>query len=268
MFRPFKETRRFAFQVGNLVRHGCWNPYGHTRRTRKPRLLKRKPELEIDSPLAFVVAELGRSADEFFFVQIGAFDGISDGWFRELIVNNRWHGILVEPQPEAFRRLQQTYADQPQLKFRNVAIGRAAGEATMYTLRTGASQVTSFDYQHLVRHLKRTADIIPIRVPCLTLHELLAEAGFRCLDLLQIDAEGFDAEIIRSIDFGALKPSIIRYEHRNLLSRDHDRLLEMLAGQGYRFILEDGNTIACLTRSLCQNKNSSPSGQGTKVRAA
>jgi FkbM family methyltransferase len=255
MRRVVKETRRLAFQLRNLVRYGRLNPYGHTRRARKPAALKRRPELEIDSPLEFLVSHLGRPVGEFFFVQIGAYDGVSDGWFRELIVRNRWRGILVEPQPEAFRKLKLTYADQPQLIFRNAAIGKQSGEVTMYSLRTGPSQVTSFDRQHLVRHMKRQTDIIEIRVPCVTLHDLLAEAGCRELDLLQIDAEGYDAEIIRSIDFHTLQPAIIRYEHRNLLQSNHNRLIETLADHGYRFILEDGNTIACLTEQARERAN-------------
>lgn len=258
MQRIVKETRRLGFQLRNLVRHGRLNPYGHTRRGRKPPILKRHPELEIDSLLEFVIAGLGKPMDEFFFVQIGAFDGVSDGWFRTLITDNRWRGILVEPQPGAFAKLQETYSDQPQLAFRNVAIGAQTGEATMYTMRTGPSQVTSLDYQHLVRHLKQTADIVPIRVPCLTLTDLLSEAGCRALDLLQIDAEGYDAEIIRSLDLRSLKPSIIRYEHRNLLSRDHSQLIEQLAEHGYRFLLEDANTIACLPQR-CRLPGQQPS---------
>ena len=261
MLRLLKESRRLGFQLRNLFRHGRLNPYGHTRRTRKPRILKRRPGLEIDSPLEFVISHLGRPADEFFFVQIGAFDGVGDDWLRTLIASNHWRGILVEPQAEAFRKLQETYADQSQLIFRNVAIGAKTGEVTMYSLRTGPSQVTSFDYQHVVRHLKRTADIVQISVPCLTLHDLLAEAGCATLDFLQIDAEGYDAEIIRSIDFLALKPSIIRYEHRNLLERDHSELIELLAEQGYRFMLEDANTIACLPQA-----NRPCSGQQPAVR--
>ncbi|MCE9555985.1 MAG: FkbM family methyltransferase [Planctomycetes bacterium] len=251
MQRIVKESRRLGFQLRNLLRYGRLNPYGHTRRGRKPPILKRHPELEIDSLLEFVIAGLGKPADDFFFVQIGAFDGISDGWFRTLITDNHWRGILVEPQPGAFAKLQQTYSDQPQLTFRNVAIGAKTGEATMYTMRTGPSQVTSFHYQHLVRHLKQTADIVPIKVPCLTLTDLLSQAGCRTLDLLQIDAEGYDAEIIRSLDFRVIKPSIIRYEHRNLLSNDHSKLIEQLAEHGYRFMLEDANTIACLPQDCC-----------------
>jgi len=268
MYRVIKETRRLGFQLHNLVHHGRLNPYGHTRRSRKPRVLKRHPEWEIDSPLEYVIAGLGREAGEFFFVQIGAFDGVSDGWFRELITHNRWRGILVEPQPEAFRRLRQTYADQPQLIFKNAAIGATRGEATMYSLRTGPSQVTSFDYQHIVRHLKHKADIVQIRVPCLTLSDLLADAGCSALDLLQIDAEGYDAEIIRSLDFRELKPAIIRYEHRNLISRDHDLLLEQLAEHGYRFLLEDANTIACLPQGAGKGAYQPSFFQPTKLRVA
>jgi len=85
------------------------------------------------------------------------------------------------------------------------------------------------------------------RVPCWTLETLLAKAKApRGVDLLVIDAEGWDYEIIRSIDFAAVRPRIIRYEHQVLSERDRNACLALLAAQGYRFLLEDADTTAIL----------------------
>src|SRR4051794_34187199 len=66
------------------------------------------------------------------FVQVGAHDGRSDDPLRKHILANRWSGVLVEPQPEMFRLLQQNYSDQPQLRFANVALARSDGPTTLY----------------------------------------------------------------------------------------------------------------------------------------
>ena len=66
---------------------------------------------------------------------------------------------------------------------------------------------------------------------------------------VQIDAEGMDYQIIRSIDFQRIKPAIIRYEHMVLHERDRDACLELLEGHGCRFLLEDSDTTAYLGRS-------------------
>ena len=77
-----------------------------------------------------------------------------------------------------------------------------------------------------------------------TLHSLFEKHQIQELDLLQIDAEGFDYEIIRSIDFAKTKPAIIHYEHMVLSQADRNACLELLAENGYRFFLEDSDTLA------------------------
>ena len=71
-----------------------------------------------------------------------------------------------------------------------------------------------------------------------------AAAGLERVDLVQIDAEGFDWPIIRSIDFARLRPAIIRFEYRNMPARDADACLELLAAHGYRFLIEPRDIIA------------------------
>ena len=66
------------------------------------------------------------------------------------------------------------------------------------------------------------------------------------VDLVQIDAEGHDYEIIRSIGFDAVPPAIFRYEHALLSERDRNACLALLAKEGYRFLLEDFDTTAVL----------------------
>jgi len=71
----------------------------------------------------------------------------------------------------------------------------------------------------------------------------------RDIDLLQIDAEGYDYEIIRSIDFDTVKPAIIHYEHMVLSEADRNACLELLASHGYRIVLQDNDTLAYRDRS-------------------
>jgi hypothetical protein len=72
----------------------------------------------------------------------------------------------------------------------------------------------------------------------------LQTAGLSHVDILQIDAEGYDWAIIRSINFERLRPRILRFEYRNLSPRDADQCLDLLASHGYRFIIETRDIIA------------------------
>jgi hypothetical protein len=64
------------------------------------------------------------------------------------------------------------------------------------------------------------------------------------IDLLQIDAEGHDWPILRSIDFSQLRPAIVRFEYRNMRPGDADACLVHLAAHGYRFLIETSDIIA------------------------
>jgi FkbM family methyltransferase len=218
-----------------------------TPRARKPRYLRKFPDLEIACCLDFIAAHHSTNESEFFFVQIGAFDGVTRDPVYELVRKRGWRGVLVEPQVEAFELLKKNYAGQEGLQFFNVAVGPCDGEITFFTDPGGMSESGSLIRRHTVKPgLGRTRPEAR-RVPCWTLATLLREARApAAIDLLQIDTEGFDYEIIRSIAFDQLRPPIIRYEHVLLSERDRNACLELLAGQGYRFLLEDGDTTAYL----------------------
>lgn len=209
-----------------------------------PPRVTRQPELCIGSWLPFVVAHEMLRKRDLTFLQIGAFDGVADDDLHDLIKAHRLRGLLVEPQPAAFARLQQTYADQPQVALLQAAIAEQQGVRELYGRRNEATMAASFDRGHLVRHGIPQCDIVAMPVACHTVASALGAAGLDHVDLLQIDAEGYDWPIIRSIDFSRLRPAIVRFEYRNMRPRDADACLKHLAGYGYRFLVEPRDIIA------------------------
>jgi hypothetical protein len=61
---------------------------------------------------------------------------------------------------------------------------------------------------------------------------------------LQIDAEGYDFKILKTLDFNKLKPKFINYE-RVLLQEDEQACREMLEAQGYR-LFDWGQDTLCI----------------------
>ncbi len=240
-----KETRRVLAQFGNVLGYGQFNPFPRTQRKAKPKILRTQPDWEISSSLEFLTTHVIQQRDTPFFVlQIGAFDGDFDDPIAGLIRKYGWRGLLVEPQPRAFEQLRKNYSDQTQLTFENAAIGDHDGTVKLYTMKDATSPLASFEHRHLVRHAQQPNDIIEHQVCSLTLSSLLQRHGIQHVDLLQIDVEGYDGQIIRSIDSSVLNPPIIRYEHANLLEAERCACIELLASRGYRFLLEDSDTIA------------------------
>lgn len=211
-----------------------------------PPLLTHRPDLLVRSWLPFVVAHELMQNPELTFLQIGAFDGVADDDLRDLITMYRLRGVLVEPQPAAFARLERTYRDQPQVTLLQAAIAEREGTRELYCRRGEASMAASFDRDHLLRHGIPEDEIVAQPVACQTVESALRAAGLNHVDLLQIDAEGYDWPIIRSIDFAALRPAVVRFEYRHMRPRDADACLEFLAAHGYRFLIEPRDIIAHL----------------------
>jgi hypothetical protein len=72
---------------------------------------------------------------EFFFVQIGAYDGLKSDPILAFVRDRRWRGILVEPQPDVFEKLKRNYANIPNVIFENLAIAAWEGSLPLYKLR-------------------------------------------------------------------------------------------------------------------------------------
>ena len=149
-------------------------------------LFDRRPRaaLEFDDVICRRMIEHGTALT---FLQVGAFDGVSNDPLRKYIAAHRWNGVCVEPQPayaEALRRLYRDAADR--IVVVEAAVSAAAGEATMYALAGGAlpnwaAQLASLDRATVLKHRNRlpAADIaiVEITTPTVTFDTLLSLLG-------------------------------------------------------------------------------------------
>jgi FkbM family methyltransferase len=211
-----------------------------------PPIMTRRRDLMVRSCLPFVVGSALRENPGLTFMQIGAFAGVRGDVLQSLVKAHRLRGVLVEPQQAAFERLQQSFLDQPQVTLLQAAIDGQEGKRDLYCKRGEASMVASFNREHLRRHSVPDCEIISQQVFCHTVESALRAAGLSHVDLLQVDAEGHDWPIIRSIDFSRLRPRILRFEYRHMSAADADACLTLLASHGYRFIGEPRDIIALL----------------------
>jgi FkbM family methyltransferase len=180
------------------------------------------------------------------FVQIGAFDGITKDPLFEYIDRHGWRGVMVEPQPDAVKKLRELYgASEGRIVILQAAIDREPGRRALYIVKPAsanvprwASGMASFDRTHLTRH----AYLVPglesmireISVECITFDRVLAALPTPDIDLLQIDAEGADAMILSLFPFARAKPAIIHFEIKNLVKQQKEECLQNLLNLGYR----------------------------------
>jgi FkbM family methyltransferase len=201
-------------------------------------VLLRHPEWNLDGLLKLVVAYYLRLRPDFTFLQVGAFDGLAHDPIHPLVREFGLRGIVVEPQVRVFENLKRNYADHPQVVPVNAAIADMHATRDLYTTRLGPSRQASFFRLHLLKHGVPADQIASTSVRCVTIASLLQEHGIERCDLIQIDAEGYDYQIVRTIDFEAVKPLILRFEHAHMTDDECNECIELLAAHDFRFIGE------------------------------
>ena len=213
-------------------------------RSYRPRALFKNPDWNFAPLLSLVVASYLRVRPDFTFLQVGAFDGIVEDPIHPLVEQFGLRGLVVEPQASVLPTLQASYAAYPQVRIVNAAVADANGTRDFYTTVGAPSRKASFFKPQLLKHGIPENQIQSVPVRCATVASLQQEYGLARCDLLQIDAEGYDYQIIQSIDFRTVQPLIVRFEQVHLTDQACDHCIELLASHGFRFITERRDIIA------------------------
>lgn len=221
---------------------------------RLPRSLTMQPAAELRIDLDYVLARRMVAGGDFYFVQIGAFDGRRYDPIYEWVRAFGWRGLLIEPQPHFFAELVKNYEGAEGLEFRQIAVGPRQERRTFYWVEIeegvtrDAGMIASFDRETLLSHRKFVPGLDSLlrseEIECESLNDLLAGVPSERVDLLQIDVEGFDHELIRVLDLGRFAPAIVRFEHQHLSREQHEASVGKLVEHGYRVAFEEHDTLA------------------------
>lgn len=109
--------------------------------------------------------------------------------------------VGVEPQPACMRLLRRWYGQDPNVTLVEMAVGAAAGTATMYVSRRTPTVTTlSPAWIAAVRQNDSFAHVAwdePVTVPVITLDDLIAAYGQPVF--CKIDVEGYELEALRGL---------------------------------------------------------------------
>jgi len=203
----------------------------------------------------------------FTVVQIGANDGITHDPIHKFIKRDDWKGVLLEPQPDVFHEfLTKIYAKNKGITPLCAAIGEKDGTQPIYkvgfsTMRwaTGLASFSkekieqAFEDGIVASNCKRFGIEIPADKSQWISHEdvqviapatLIQTYGLDHIDLLQIDAEGYDLEVIRIFDIPKTRPQAIIFENVGLNAADYAACLQLLEEQNYQLKKFGPNTLA------------------------
>ena len=116
--------------------------------------------------------------------------------------------ILVEPLTRWNTGIQDNYEGIKNVFVENVAITEVNKGLVDIVTPKGASQCYS-----LLPMDDWGDDFLKIKVPSMTFNELCEKYDITDVHYLQIDTEGYDVEILKSIDFKKINIDIIKYEN-------------------------------------------------------
>jgi FkbM family methyltransferase len=216
---------------------------GYSLKWLPPRVLSR-PDHAIDVDFSVLAAHLMLTTARPYFIGIGANDGVTHDPLYPFVRDFGWRGIMVEPIPEAFAALERNYAGFNDVTLVRAAIGLADGRGTIFTVEMSdqnsmtMSLHSSFDRDMLLKgkqwHPNLENRIVEREVLLLSFPTLLAKANGQVVDVLKIDTEGYDLEILRSIDLSRLSPKLILAEHANISRQGKIEMADILLDHGYR----------------------------------
>ena len=164
---------------------------------------------------------------DFGLVVIGAHSGIH---IKDLISEYADSKILlVEPVPYNYQILENDYKNNEKIFISRNAIFDEAKKDNFYHVKKEsikklgkhwASQIGSFDKNHILNHKNKRFDIkdddIQItEVEFITFQDLLKKYSINSINKLQIDVEGAEYKIMNSIDYNKIKIKNIFFESKH-----------------------------------------------------
>lgn len=179
----------------------------------------------------------------FTYVQVGAHtgpDAQSNDPVQEYVYNEtNAYGYLIEPVPGNFEILQSKWENQTRIHTIQAAVSNVSSEVPFYYVTKPYSgcphywdQLGSFEKHHLEKHEVPPSHIGVLNVPILTGKQIVKDYDLAHIDMLIVDAEGFDDVIIKSF-LEASTPDFIILEIHHIGRDRHRSLHKILKTRGY-----------------------------------
>jgi FkbM family methyltransferase len=211
--------------------------------------------------LDLLLTKVSAERPDFFFVQIGANNGLTDDPLRQFVTKYHWLGVLVEPQPQVFQQLLKNYEQEKQLAFENAAIADKDGTAQLFVAdhqdeTANLTVFASLKKDALIRGLDNPkavgvqVQVQHVEVPALSVQTLLLKHRITKIDLLLTDVQGYDTEVVEQFLACGVRPTIIYFEHCHAARPALDALYRKLVNHGYRFNELEIDAICYLPSAL------------------
>jgi FkbM family methyltransferase len=175
------------------------------------------------------------------YVDVGAAEPIKSN-NTYLLYGTGGRGVLVEPNPTFVEKLR---SQRPRDTVVAAGIGvTQTGEADYYVIK-GNPMLNTFSPEQVEYHKReRGADAVErvLKMPLITLNDVIREYLGAAPDVLSTDIEGWDYDILRSLDFDRFRPGAICAETVPVNGKgEHSQITAFLLSKGY--VIRGGSLI-------------------------
>ena len=190
-------------------------------------------------------------------IQIGANDGQNFDELKNHIKEKNYNCLLVEPIKQHFIKLKEYYKTEKNFKFENSAISPKKNSFFIYCvnekyLNNYGSHITainSFDKNHLIKHGVNHNHLHKVKVNSISFAELIKKHNFNEIDLIYVDAEGYDAEIVSEFLDIYNSNAIIIFEYIHTKIDNLKILLHKLDKKDYKY-MRIGENLICFDNKI------------------
>jgi FkbM family methyltransferase len=170
-------------------------------------------------------------------LQVGAFDGVTADPLSSYLTAGDVRAVLLEPQPEPFRKLNTKYKDFENIQTLNLAMAEHDGTLQMWSNdMEGGSAMASSAVGHGRRFAMARDSLKPFMVECTTGASLLKKLKWRHIDFLQVDVEGMDWKVVSQFLAMESQPSVVNFEIIHLSKVERIESEKRLCKLGYQII--------------------------------
>lgn len=200
------------------------------------------------------------TASDGVIIQVGANDGVSNDPLYESILRYKRQSFLVEPIDYLAEKLCLLHKENAFVKICQFAIHPNSNSVDFFHLPRDADkkmgalwkpwfdQIGSFSKQHLVKHSPIIESFIEkTSISCKTLNHLIIDNKVESISILHIDAEGFDLEVLYSIDLERVKPHMLMLEHKHLKLKPLLSLVSKMKTLGYKAYVYHDDIVFLVT---------------------
>lgn len=183
---------------------------------------------------------------EGFFIDVGAnHPYIYSNTY--LLYKLGWNGINIEPHPKRIKLFNKRKKDV------NINIGIASTEQVLDFYAFEQTQISTFNREIAESNSEQGYNYTSMKIGVVPLSKIINDYEIKKIDLLNIDAEGFDYDVLLSIDWTKTKPIMIAIEeHGFKLSKlNKSKSYRLLEEQGYELYAKTNSTVFyLLTKKL------------------